>query len=107
MLIVLLCNQGKKMEIAGEAEVCQWVEAVVGKKCVSIEEDFRSGVYLCELINAIVPNTIKKINKFRQVTQHNNAHPCLLRRAWFLARRFSTQRSFLVSLLGFHDDGKH
>lgn len=46
-----------------EAEVMAWVEAVLGEKLPPghFEDVFRDGVILCNLINKIQPNSVKKI----------------------------------------------
>ncbi|PRP77589.1 hypothetical protein PROFUN_00450 [Planoprotostelium fungivorum] len=47
-----------------EAEVREWIESVTGEKLTgTFAASLKSGVTLCNLINKIKPNTIKKINK--------------------------------------------
>lgn len=52
---------GRNKEL--EAEVMAWVEAVLGEKLPpgNFEDVFRDGVILCNLINKIQPNSVKKI----------------------------------------------
>ena len=47
-----------------EREIAEWIEGVLGKKLPNRDfaESLKSGVILCELLNVIRPNTIKKIN---------------------------------------------
>lgn len=46
-----------------EAEVIQWIEEVLGEKLPSqpYEDVLKDGVVLCNLINKIVPGSVKKI----------------------------------------------
>lgn len=46
-----------------EAEILQWIEEVTGQKLPSqpYEDVLRDGVVLCNLINKIVPGSVKKI----------------------------------------------
>ena len=46
-----------------EQEVMAWVAAVMGEKLPpgSFEDVFKDGVVLCNLINKIQPNSVKKI----------------------------------------------
>jgi hypothetical protein len=48
-----------------EQEAVDWVAAVTGTRIVSVEEDLKSGVALCEVINKIRANMIPKINRFK------------------------------------------
>ncbi|XP_063613437.1 muscle-specific protein 20-like [Penaeus indicus] len=52
---------GRNKEL--EAEVMAWVEAVLGEKLPpgNFEDVFRDGVILCNLINKLQPNSVKKI----------------------------------------------
>jgi len=49
-----------------EAEVCKWVEDIVGAEMAkgdqSMHDWLKSGQVLCHLINAIKPGTVKKVN---------------------------------------------
>merc|ERR1712157_411504 len=47
-----------------EAEVIAWIETLTGKKkgSESLAEWLKNGQVLCELVNAIKPGTVKKIN---------------------------------------------
>lgn len=46
-----------------EAEVIAWIEAVTGEKLPNqpYEDVLRDGIVLCNLINKIAPNSVKKI----------------------------------------------
>jgi len=47
-----------------EQEIKQWIESVTGEKLSGgLGEALKNGVVLCNLINKLKPNTIKKINK--------------------------------------------
>ncbi|XP_058804087.1 muscle-specific protein 20-like [Phymastichus coffea] len=48
-----------------EAEAKEWIESVLGKKFpagVAFEDHLKDGIVLCELMNAIQPGSINKIN---------------------------------------------
>jgi Protein involved in regulation of cellular morphogenesis/cytokinesis len=53
--------QARNKEV--EAEVLQWIEAVLGEKLPNqpYEDVLRDGVVLCNLINKISPDSVKKI----------------------------------------------
>lgn len=56
-----------KYDQGAEAEIRQWINTVTGKSLSgSFAEALRSGVVLCELVNAIKPGSIKKINRMQQ-----------------------------------------
>eukprot|EP00762_Andalucia_godoyi_P002832 ANDGO_04402.mRNA.1 Myophilin len=48
-----------------EADAFAWIAKVTNMEVNSIE-DLKSGAILCELINAIKPGSVKKINKMKQ-----------------------------------------
>eukprot|EP01104_Vermistella_antarctica_P021687 TRINITY_DN99_c0_g1_i1.p1 TRINITY_DN99_c0_g1~~TRINITY_DN99_c0_g1_i1.p1 ORF type:complete len:190 (+),score=67.47 TRINITY_DN99_c0_g1_i1:39-572(+) len=51
-----------KSDPKAEKEACDWIASVTGKPVTDITTDLKSGVLLCETINALRPGTIKKIS---------------------------------------------
>lgn len=49
-----------------QADALQWINSVLSLKLKDFENDLKSGEYLCELLNKIKPQIIKKINKIKQ-----------------------------------------
>jgi len=56
-----------KYDPAVEAEVRDWIQKVSGKSLPvgpdAIHDTLKSGIFLCEFINVIRPNSVSKINK--------------------------------------------
>ncbi|XP_067945578.1 muscle-specific protein 20-like isoform X2 [Watersipora subatra] len=55
----------KNRDPEAEAKAVAWMKEVLKKDPPpgTYEESLRNGVYLCELINAIAPNSVKKIHQ--------------------------------------------
>eukprot|EP00456_Euglypha_rotunda_P049766 TRINITY_DN3994_c0_g1_i4.p1 TRINITY_DN3994_c0_g1~~TRINITY_DN3994_c0_g1_i4.p1 ORF type:complete len:182 (+),score=32.16 TRINITY_DN3994_c0_g1_i4:77-622(+) len=65
-----------KYSPAKEKEVVTWMEKIVGRSVgSSLAAGLRSGIYLCDLANALKPGTIKRIEKstmtFKQMENIN------------------------------------
>jgi hypothetical protein len=52
-----------KYDTGIEAEVRDWIQKVTGEKIDDFHETLKSGVFLCNFINKIRPDSVKKINK--------------------------------------------
>lgn len=50
-----------------EEQVMDWIEAVTGKQVEDFYTDLKDGKTLCELINTIRPNLIRRVNTHRSV----------------------------------------
>ena len=57
-----------------EAGLLEWVSTVVGGEPVSppMDRSLRSGVVLCQLVNALRPKTVKRISKSKDRAHHSN-----------------------------------
>lgn len=55
----------EKYDVKLEVEVREWIEAVLGRKLegATFRESLMDGTVVCELVNRLVPGTIKKIHK--------------------------------------------
>jgi len=54
-----------KRDLALEAEVEKWIEAVLGEKLfngIPYEEVLKDGIVLCRLMNTLSPGSVSKIN---------------------------------------------
>jgi hypothetical protein len=73
----LAAKQAAQYDHAGEAKAQEWMETLIGRPFpASFSQSLKDGVLLCELINAIKPGTIKKINNskmpFKQMENISN-----------------------------------
>ena len=61
----LMLKRQASFDYAGEREIANWIEEVLGKPLSSkdLSESLKSGEVLCELINVIKPGLIPKINR--------------------------------------------
>jgi len=55
-----------------EEQVMDWIEAISGKPVNNFYDDLRDGIVLCELLNAIRPGLIRRVNKRDVAISHRD-----------------------------------
>eukprot|EP00343_Euplotes_focardii_P006787 CAMPEP_0205823172 /NCGR_PEP_ID=MMETSP0206-20130828/15434_1 /ASSEMBLY_ACC=CAM_ASM_000279 /TAXON_ID=36767 /ORGANISM="Euplotes focardii, Strain TN1" /LENGTH=192 /DNA_ID=CAMNT_0053120103 /DNA_START=5 /DNA_END=583 /DNA_ORIENTATION=+ len=61
----LAAKRAAKYDKGLEDEVKQWIQGVTGTAINDPEEDLKSGIVLCDLLNKIKPSTVGKVNRGR------------------------------------------
>ena len=64
-----------------EEQVMDWIEAISGQRVDTFYDDLKTGVVLCELLNAIRPGIIRRINKRDTALSHRVSHQRIYQRA--------------------------
>src|SRR5689334_17251800 len=87
----------EKYDPAKVAAASKWIESLTKTKITNLQEDLKSGVVLCNLINAVSPGTVKAPNKG---TSLRVCHRCCIARLVAVNQPFVHRENIVAYLAG-------